>query len=168
MSGRGQTMENTIQATFGSDLRKAREQRRMTVEKVSEATKVSEKHIRALEAGELGELPGGVFRRGFVRSYLGAVGLDEAEWMERFESICRDSGLRTDSSSDWTTFAENVKNSRASHPHPVARRTGWGLLLVLLGVSLWCGFRWMTHRPLLPWPRQVLHSRFGPARPPSS
>ena len=147
-------MENTVKTAFGNDLRKAREQRRMTVEKVSQATKVSEKHIRALEAGEFAQLPGGVFRRGFVRSYLGAVGLEEAPWMERFDSACRQDGLAT-ADSDWTKFAENVKNSRAPHPHPVARGTGWGLLLVLLLLAVWCGLRWMTHRSLLPLPHRI-------------
>ena len=42
----------------------------------------------------LAELPGGVFRRGFVRSYLGALGLEEGAWMRRFEESCRESGVR--------------------------------------------------------------------------
>ena len=68
-SGEGMAQEGGV-AAFGEELRRAREERGFAVETICEATKVPAKHIRALEAGALGELPGGVFRRGFVRSYL--------------------------------------------------------------------------------------------------
>ena len=80
-------------AAFGEELRRAREERGVAVEAICAATKVPARHIRALEAGALGELPGGVFRRGFVRSYLGALGLEEDAWMRRFEESCRQSGV---------------------------------------------------------------------------
>jgi cytoskeletal protein RodZ len=51
------------------------------VETIYAATKVPAKHIRALEARALE----GVFRRGFVRGYLGGLGLEEGAWMRRFE-----------------------------------------------------------------------------------
>jgi cytoskeleton protein RodZ len=150
-------MGQSDKATFGHELRKAREQHGLTVTKVSDATKVSEKHIRALEAGDFEELPGGVFRRGFVRSYIKAVGLEEGRWMQHFEHACHESGLDASEHSDWTKFAENVKSNRASHPGPAARRTGWGLLLVVLALAGWCGWRLMTHRNLLPLPLAVIH-----------
>ena len=81
-------------AAFGEELRRAREERGMAMEAICAATKVPLKHIRALEAGALAELPGGVFRRGFVRSYLGVLGLEEGSWMRRFEESCRESGMR--------------------------------------------------------------------------
>src|ERR1035438_4516646 len=59
---------------FGEQLRRAREERGVALETICEATKVPARHYRALEAGDLQELPGGVFRRAFVRSYLGGVG----------------------------------------------------------------------------------------------
>ncbi len=138
---------------FGEQLRRAREERGMAVETICDATKVPAKHIRALEAGELGELPGGVFRRGFVRSYLAAVGLEESAWMKRFEESCRESGMGDPADMAWVTFAENVKNSRAG----ARRRMGirWavvGVLLAALGLAGWCGWRLATHRRLLPTP----------------
>jgi len=69
-------------AAFGEELRRAREERGLAIEAISEATKVPVRHIRALEVGEYGELPGGVFRRGFVqlprRVGFGGRGLDAA------------------------------------------------------------------------------------------
>jgi len=99
-------------AAFGEELRRAREERGVAFETICEATKVPAKHLRALEAGALGELPGGVFRRGFVRSYLGALGLEEGAWMKRFEESCRESGMLDPAEVKWAEFAENVKNNR--------------------------------------------------------
>jgi cytoskeletal protein RodZ len=138
---------------FGEDLRRAREERGVAVETICAATKVPAKHIRALEAGALAELPGGVFRRGFVRSYLGALGLEESAWMRRFEESCRESGVRDTADTEWATFAENVKNSRVVTGRRIGmRRVGVVLLLAMLGVGGWCGWRLATHRRLIPAP----------------
>jgi len=138
---------------FGEELRRAREERGLAVDFICEATKLPAKHIRALEAGSIEELPGGVFRRGFVRSYLSALGLEEGAWMKRFEDSCRASGVRDPGGKEWVAFAENVKNNRG-----VARRrmgvrgAVLAALLALLALAGWCGWRLATHRRLLPAP----------------
>jgi cytoskeletal protein RodZ len=140
-------------AAFGEELRRAREERGVAFETICEATKVPAKHIRALEAGAFGELPGGVFRRGFVRSYLAALGLEEGTWMKRFEETCRESGMGDSAETEWATFAENVKNSRASIPRSAGtKRAAVVLLLAALALAGWCGWRLATHRKLLPAP----------------
>jgi cytoskeleton protein RodZ len=140
-------------AAFGEELRRAREERGVAVETICDATKVPAKHIRALEAGALKDLPGGVFRRGFVRSYLKVLGLEESAWMERFEASCRESGMLDPAEMEWVTFAENVKNSRvAPRRRAGLRRVAVGLLLVALALAGWLGWRLATHRRLLPAP----------------
>jgi cytoskeleton protein RodZ len=138
---------------FGEELRKAREERGVSVETICQTTKVSAKHIRALEADELKELPGGVFRRGFVRSYLRALGLEEAAWMQRFEESCRENGMRNPAEMEWITFAENVKNGRVAPRRRLGiRRLGLLVLLGALAAAGWCGWRLATHHRLLPLP----------------
>jgi cytoskeletal protein RodZ len=138
-------------AAYGEELRRAREERGVALEAICEATKVPARHIRALEAGEYGELPGGVFRRGFVRSYLGALGLEEGDWMRRFEESCRESGVSEPAETKWAEFAENVKNNRVVPRRRVGMRwVGWGVVLLVLALAGWCGWRLATHRGLLP------------------
>ena len=55
---------------FCDELRWEREQRKVSIEAICEETKISARHLLALEAGEYSELPGGVFRKGILRSYL--------------------------------------------------------------------------------------------------
>ena len=138
-------------ASFGEQLRREREVRGLSIETICDTTKVSAKHIRALEADAFGELPGGVFRRGFVRSYLSVLDLEEAAWMKRFEQTCRENGVADPADTEWATFAENVKNSRL-----VTRRSmGWrwigvAAMALFLFAASWCCWRYVTHQTLLP------------------
>ena len=66
----------SLGAEFGERLRAERERIGITLETMSAQTKVNLRHLEALERGDYRVLPGGVFRRGFVRAYLKAVGLD--------------------------------------------------------------------------------------------
>src|SRR5271168_3569112 len=97
---------------FCDDLRGERERRDISIEKICEETKVSLRHLLALEAGEYSSLPGGVFRKGIVRSYVGALGLEEEPWIQRFEATLRETGATTLEVEDWTEFAENVRRNR--------------------------------------------------------
>jgi cytoskeletal protein RodZ len=158
-------------AAFGEELRRAREERGVALEAICEATKVPARYIRALEAGALGELPGGVFRRGFVRSYLGALGLEEGAWMRRFEESCREDGVSEPADAEWATFAENVKKSRIVLRRRMGMRwVGWGVVLLALALAGWCGWRLATHRGLLPANpiSRVLKSSVNNAPPPGN
>ena len=63
--------------SFGDRLKKEREKRGMTLEDVSNATKIGVRSLRALEQEKFELLPGGVFNKGFVRSYAKHLGLDD-------------------------------------------------------------------------------------------
>jgi cytoskeleton protein RodZ len=60
----------------GLELRQAREQRRLSLRDVSNVTKVPIGALEAIELNAIDRLPGGIFTRGFIRSYAAAVGLD--------------------------------------------------------------------------------------------
>src|SRR6266568_8366508 len=62
---------------FGENLRREREMRGVTLEEISEATRIRMDFLKALEDEEFWKLPGGVFRRSFIRAYAQYLGLDE-------------------------------------------------------------------------------------------
>ena len=122
---------------FGGQLRAERERRGLSLDLVHAETKVSLRHLQALEEEHYAELPRGVFRRGIVRAYLRAIGLDEQPWLPRFEQSLAEHGMADPAQPDekaWATFATNVKNARAG----TGRRSGirwWGVLLLLVLVA---------------------------------
>jgi cytoskeleton protein RodZ len=62
---------------FGDRLRREREMRGITLEEITESTKISRRHLEALEGEHFDQLPGGVFNKGFVRAYARFLGIDE-------------------------------------------------------------------------------------------
>jgi cytoskeleton protein RodZ len=58
-------------------LREAREKKGLTVEQVSEKTRISVKHLRELESGDLATMPASVYARGFVRTLARLYDLEE-------------------------------------------------------------------------------------------
>lgn len=135
---------------FGDELRRERERRKVSMERISDETKVSLRHLEALEAGEYDALPGGVFRKGIVRSYLAAVGLEEAPWIERFEATLRESGAGSEDT-DWTEFAENVRRNRSGVESKTNMRwMGVGTMVTMLGVLGWAVWKFALHGRLIP------------------
>lgn len=63
-------------ASFGETLRRERELRGVSLREIADATKISVRFLEALETDRLDILPGGIFRRAFVREYARYLGLD--------------------------------------------------------------------------------------------
>lgn len=131
---------------FGDELRMERERREITLESICAVTKVSVRHLEALEAGKYTDLPGGVFRKGIVRSYLSAVGLEEEGWLERFDATLRTDGANTEET-DWAEFAENVRRNRAGRAGSQldARWIGVAVMIGVLAVLGWGVWRFILH-----------------------
>src|SRR5713226_2909714 len=69
---------------FGRKLRAAREGSGITLRQIATSTKISVSALEALERNDISRLPGGIFSRGFVRSYAAEVGLDPEETVQDF------------------------------------------------------------------------------------
>ena len=63
-------------STFGEDLKRERELRKIPLREISESTKINLRYLEALERNDFEHLPGGVFARGFVRAYAQYIGID--------------------------------------------------------------------------------------------
>lgn len=125
---------------FGEELRRERESRGITLDSIVDATKISSRHLLALEAGNFDHLPGGVFNKGIVRSYAQVVGLNAESWVKRFMSAYQTSGQLTDDDANWIAFAENVQKGRAQETDiPKIRLSlpGIAVLLCVLAALGW-------------------------------
>jgi cytoskeletal protein RodZ len=132
---------------FCDELRWERERRQVSIESICAVTKVAPRHVHALEAGEYGALPGGVFRKGILRSYLSVLELDEASWVERFETSLREHGKTASEEVDWSEFAENVRNQRASvRPSTGLRWMGVLTMMMVLSLLGWCLWKFVLQK----------------------
>lgn len=128
---------------FGEDLKKERESRKITLASIADATKISSRHLTALEQSRFDDLPGGVFNKGIVRSYAQVVGLNPEKWVVRYMAAYQSSGQMKDDDVNWTAFAENVGRSRPKAETRSAKRLKWAgvtavvVVLAALGWLAW-------------------------------
>jgi cytoskeleton protein RodZ len=73
--------EEVIQAQLplgvGERLRAAREVKGLSLEQVAAETRIPQRHLLAMEAGDFGKLPGRTYAVGFARTYAKTLGLDQ-------------------------------------------------------------------------------------------
>jgi cytoskeletal protein RodZ len=70
---------------FGERLKRERELREVTLEEITQATRIGSRFLQALENEDWDKLPGGVFNRGFVRSIAHYLGLDEEAFLGEYD-----------------------------------------------------------------------------------
>lgn len=63
--------------TLGEKMRRLREERRLSLNEVSRATRIQVKYLESLEGGFYNDLPADVYVRGFLRSYADFLGVNE-------------------------------------------------------------------------------------------
>jgi cytoskeletal protein RodZ len=125
-------------ASFGEILKRERELRGISLREISEATKISIRHLDALEDSRIADLPGGLFNKGFIRAYALHVGIDPDEMVNNY---LYDVGQMEEQ--------DPLESLRALIPveqnSPVGRWRQWvvlgaifgGGLLLLAGPSFW-------------------------------
>lgn len=123
--------------SFGEDLRTERLSRGVALEDITAVTKISQRHLLALEQDKFRLLPGGILNKGIVRGYAGALGLDQRDWTDRFVKAYDAAGQAADDENGWATFATNVGRARIQHHDAVELRIRWlGAAVLLLAVAL--------------------------------
>jgi len=70
--------------SFGERMQREREMRGITLEEISESTKITSRCLQALEEEDFDKLPGGIFNKGFVRAYAHYLGIDEDQAVADF------------------------------------------------------------------------------------
>src|SRR3954469_5986108 len=79
-------------ASFGEQLRLAREVRGVTLRHISDQTRISIRYLEAIESDDYKRLPGGIFNRSFIKAYAKQIGFDEAEAVEGYLRTAREQG----------------------------------------------------------------------------
>src|ERR1700674_4999542 len=124
---------------FGERLRREREMRGITLEEISGSTKISKRHLQALEQEDFDALPGGIFNKGFVRAYARYVGIDEEQAVTDYMAADQQQATAE------ARFPLEVHKSVDMNP----RRSYTPVLLALLALIVILGgwTYWKKHRP---------------------
>ncbi len=114
---------------FGESLRKERELRGMTLEEISQHTKVHTRFLEAIENDDLSVLPAKAFAKGFLRSYARMVDLDEDLVVTNFE-YCHQA-MQTNSGQEDVQRAATGHSRRRSRLYVL-----FFIILVLLAIII--------------------------------
>jgi transcriptional regulator with XRE-family HTH domain len=127
--------------TFGEDLRAERLSRGIALEDITEITKISQRHLVALEQDHFRLLPGGILAKGIVRGYVKAVGLDADDWTQRFlRANSEVDSADAENDHSWEAFATNVGRVRMEQREAAAQRLRWAGAIVLMFAAAMAAF----------------------------
>jgi cytoskeleton protein RodZ len=76
--------------SLGEKLRQAREERGISISEVAEQTRISPLYLKSIEKDDYKPLPGGIFNKGFLRSYARYIGFDEEEALADYAQLVAD------------------------------------------------------------------------------
>lgn len=79
--------------TLGEKLRQAREARGTTIAEVAEQTRISPLYLESIENNDYRTLPGGIFNKGFVKSFAKYVGIDEQEALQDYNRLMSEQAI---------------------------------------------------------------------------
>jgi transcriptional regulator with XRE-family HTH domain len=82
----------TTSHNFGPQLKARREQQGITIESISETTKIGVPLLEGLERGDVSHWPKGIFRRAFFRDYAAAIGAPVDDLLAEFLQLFPEDG----------------------------------------------------------------------------
>ncbi|MGI8495378.1 MAG: helix-turn-helix domain-containing protein [Pyrinomonadaceae bacterium] len=118
--------------TLGEKIRQAREEQGVSISEAAEQTRISALYLESIENDDYRPLPGGIFNKGFLKSYAKHLGLDEQEALQDYAALISQQG--SDVNDDPKTYRPEVLTDEGSR---------LGLLptmifaVIILGLIVW-------------------------------
>jgi cytoskeletal protein RodZ len=143
---------------FGDLLRHAREAKGATLETVAAATRISPRHLEALERSDHGSLPAAPFAKGYIRAYAQYLGIDPEPILDAYRSEEHAHGLDSpDAEHRMLEELSRLVGRRSESPPPssrsfIGRR---GAAVGLAAVVMAAGGLWLYRRVPAPAPADV-------------
>ncbi len=129
---------------FGERLRRQREMRGVSLEEISQSTKIGKRSLKAIEDEDFEKLPGGIFNKGFVRAYARFLGLDEEQIVSDFDEA-------------WNAFEAARTPQAVSVPEEPEKKSTSGsvwiavILLIIAGAAAgWYKYQQTRNQPAPP------------------
>jgi len=127
---------------FGDRLRQAREARGVTIDDVFQETHIARRYLEALDRSDVSVLPGGIFDKGYIRSYARFVGVDPEPIVSAYEVAKRRSSPAQEDAPDRMLQEIAIQANRQSGPRkrppiPVGAAAGLAAILLAILAGVW-------------------------------
>jgi cytoskeleton protein RodZ len=162
-------------ASFGEELRLAREARGITLRQISDQTRISIRYLEAIESNDYKRLPGGIFNRSFIKAYAKQISFDEKEALEGYLRTAREQGDAADEVVT-TPYKPHVYTDGGSRS-PIVTLLLTILILAILALGVYAALHWYQRRdaarsitppqPSTPAATQAINSAAPPVSAPT-
>jgi cytoskeleton protein RodZ len=119
--------------SLGEKLRQAREERGISISEVSEQTRISSLYLESIENDDYRPLPGGIFNKGFVKSFARYVGIDEQEALQDYTRLISSQNAGEDAEEN-KTYRPQVLTDDSSGPSMIPTVI---FAIIILGLMTW-------------------------------
>ncbi|HEX8137583.1 MAG TPA: helix-turn-helix transcriptional regulator [Pyrinomonadaceae bacterium] len=132
-------------ASFGEQLRLAREARGISLREISEQTRISMRYLEAIEADDFKRLPGGIFNRSFIKAYARYIGYDEKDAIDAYTHALREQGETAEESVS-LPHKPHVYTDGNSTRSPFVTLLLTILILAILSLGVYAALHWYQRR----------------------
>ena len=133
-------------ASLGEKLRQAREAKNMQLRDVADNTRIALNYLAAIENDDYSSLPGGVFNKGFVRSFAKVVGVNDQEALADYnELMARQAPVTLEEETPPTSRKRDVYMDEPSGS-PFLRIAAALVVLALVGAGIYFGLQYWQNR----------------------
>lgn len=131
-------------SSLGEKLRQAREAKGLSLRDVADQTRIAHNYLAAIEEDNYKLLPGGIFNKGFVRSFAKAVGVDEKEALADYSNLMAEQVSRIGEEPEKTRRPEVLTNDAQPSAFP---KIMLGLIILgLIGVGAYYGIPYLQNQ----------------------
>jgi cytoskeletal protein RodZ len=85
-------------------LPKIRRNRGISLEQISQSTKISVRCLEAIEQGDFGKLPGGIYNTSYIKQYARAIDYDESALLAVYQKAVSAAGAQAGPSNGKGTY----------------------------------------------------------------
>jgi cytoskeleton protein RodZ len=117
--------------SLGKQLRRAREERGISLREISEQTRITMRHLEAIESDDYKHLPGGIFNKSFIKAYARYVKFDEKRALELYMRTARERGEPVDEVATTPQRSRIYTNDPARSP-----LVTFGLSALIVGILI--------------------------------
>lgn len=130
-------------ASFGEQLRLAREARGISLRYISDQTRISIRYLEAIEADDYKRLPGGIFNRSFIKAYAKQIGFDEKEALDGYLRTASEIGEPDEVTT--TPYKSHVYTDGGSRS-PLVTLLLTIVILAILSLGVYAALHWYQRR----------------------